>query len=371
FDPILSSDGTVACASCHAPDKGFSDASKTSKGIRGQIGGMNAPTVMNSAFNRFQFWDGRAVSLEHQAQGPVGNPIEMFDGSPEDAWHQAIKRIRGNPAYQGLFEAEFGHPATRDAAAKAIATYERTVLVGNSIHDRAELAARARAEEEESTKLDPVAKDYEKVLKEAVAAGDTHALAALGLGAKPDAAALSAAAASIANGRALFFGKARCNSCHVGETFTDHTFHNLGVGAVDGKLGPGQEGRYAALPLGAKDPSMYGAFKTPPLRGLLASQPYMHDGSERTLEDVIEFYDRGGNPNPYLDPKMRDTDAEKAYLAAQAGGPEYKGPKPALFTSGGRPIIPKKLELTPQEKKDLVNFLRALEGDPIDAVLKP
>ena len=287
FDPILSSDNTVSCSTCHSPKAGFSDASKTSKGILGKLGGMNAPTVMNSAFNRFQFWDGRAATLEHQSQGPVGNNVEMFSGDPEDAWHAAIKRVRKSPAYAGLFEKEFGHPATRDAAAKAIATYERTVLIGNAIQDRAEAAARVRAEDEESTKFDPLPKDYEKVLKETVAAKNAHALTALGL---DDPAKIPEFSKSLSNGRTLFFGKARCNSCHVGETYTDHTFHNLGVGAKDGKLLAGQEGRFAAQPIGAKDPAMYGAFKTPPLRGLLASKPYMHDGTEKTLEEVGEKF---------------------------------------------------------------------------------
>jgi cytochrome c peroxidase len=369
YDPILSSDNKVSCATCHSPDKGFSDGSRTSTGIGGKIGGATAPTVINSAFNRFQFWDGRADSLEHQSQGPVGNPIEMFAGTPEDAWHAAVSRIRKSPEYAGLFEKEFGHPATRDAVAKAIATFERTVIVGNSIQDRAEVAARARAEEEESTKYEPIPKDYEKVLNEAFAANDRHALATLGLDPKQDKGRVSEVARSIANGRTLFFNKARCNSCHVGESYTDHTFHNLGVGAADGKLKAGHEGRFAAQPIGAKDPAMMGAFKTPPLRALLASQPYMHDGSESTLEQIVEFYDRGGNANPYLDAKMRDTDAEKAYIIARASGANYSGPTPVVFTKSGSPIIPRKLGLTPEEKKDLVLFMRALEGDPIHPLL--
>lgn len=369
FDPILSSDATVSCSSCHSPKLGFSDASKTSKGIAGKIGGMNAPTVINSAFNKFQFWDGRADSLEHQSQGPVGNSVEMFAGEGVDAWHAAIKRIRSSPEYAGLFEKEFGHPATRDAAAKAIATYERTVIVGNSIQDRAEVAARVRAEDEESNKFDPQPKDYEKVINAAIAAKDEHSLKAIGVDGAKDQARVPEVAKSIANGRTLFFNKARCNSCHVGETYTDHTFHNLGVGAKDGKLLPGQEGRYGAQPLGAKDPALFGAFKTPQLRGLLASQPYMHDGSEKTLEEVVELYDRGGNVNPHLDAKMRDTEAERAYVAAKANGAKFSGPEPTVFTAGGWPIIPKKLELTPQEKKDLVLFMKALEGEPIDPLL--
>lgn len=370
YDPILSSDGKVSCSSCHSPSKGFSDASKTSTGIGQQRGGMNAPTVFNSAFNRLQFWDGRAGSLEEQAQGPVQNTVEMCDDKP-NPWHAAVKRVRASKEYAGLFEKEFGHVATRDASAKAIASYERLVLIGNAIQDRAEAAARARAIEEESTKFDPLPKDYEKVLKEAFAAKDTHALSALKLNIETDLAKVPEVAKSISNGRVLFFNKARCNSCHVGETYTDHTFHNLGVGAKDGKLPADAVGRFGALSTGHKDPAVYGAFKTPQLRGLLASQPYMHDGSEKTLEEVVEFYDKGGNANEYLDTKMRDTDAEKAYMAAKAGGPAFKGTAPTVFTSGGWPIIPKKLELTADEKKDLVLFMRALESDPVPALLLP
>ena len=368
FDSILSSDGTVSCSTCHTPKAGFSDASKTSKGINGSLGGMNAPTVINTAYNRLQFWDGRADSLEAQAQGPVQNNVEMFDGKGTP-WNEAIKRVRKAPKYAGLFEKEFGHGATRDSAAKAIATYERTVLVGNSIQDRTDLAARLRAEEEETNKFEPQPKDYEKVLKAAVEAKDTHSLKALNLKDASDADKIPALAKSINNGRLLFFGKARCNSCHVGETFTDHTFHNLGVGVVDGKIKGGQEGRYGAQALGARDSALYGALKTPGLRGLLASAPYMHDGSEKTLEAVVDFYDKGGNANEFLDAKMRDFDAEKALYASKNGGPAYKGPEAKLFTRGGWPIIPKTLGLTADEKKDLVNYMRALEGEPIDMLL--
>ncbi|WP_020468987.1 cytochrome-c peroxidase [Zavarzinella formosa] len=368
YDPILSSDGAVSCSTCHTPKAGFSDASKTSKGISGSIGGMNAPTVMNSAFNRFQFWDGRAESLEAQSQGPVQNNVEMFDGKG-NPWNEAIKRVRKSEKYATLFEKEFGHGATRDTAAKAIATYERTVLVGNSIQDRADVAARTRAEEEENNKFDPQPKDYEKVLREAFAAKDIHSLQALNLDPAADAGKIPEVAKSINNGRLLFFGKARCNNCHVGETFTDHTFHNLGVGVVDGKIKPGQEGRFAAQPIGAKDVSLYGAFKTPALRGLLASRPYMHDGGEKTLEEVVNFYDKGGNANEFLDPKMRDFEAEKVFMIANKSGAKYTGPEPKIFTRGGWPVIPKVLGLTPEEKKDLVTYMRALEGDPIDEVL--
>ncbi len=110
-------------------------------------------------------------------------------------------------------------------------------------------------------------------------------------------------AQSLNDGRALFFGKARCNSCHVGDNFTDNQFHNLGVGVKDGQLPADTLGRFATLPTGHKNPELIGAFKTPTLRHLLGTAPYMHNGSERTLEEVVEFYDRGGNANEFLDPE--------------------------------------------------------------------
>jgi cytochrome c peroxidase len=364
FDKILSSDSTVSCASCHDPKKGFGDASKTSVGIKNQVGGMNAPTVLNSGFNRLQFWDGRAASLEEQAQGPVGNPIEMFSGKGEP-WAEAVARLRAKPEYMKAFEGVFGHGPTRDAAAKAIATYERTVIIGNSLFDRAEQAMRVRVAEEEG-KLELKAVDFAKVLTAAFAAKDKPALAALGLDVEKDAAKAGEIGTRLVNGRNIYFGKARCSNCHVGDNFTDNSFHNLGVGVKDGKLDEADYGRFARLATGHKDYSQIGAFKTPGLRGLLDTAPYMHDGSEKTLEAVVDFYDRGGNANEFLDPKMRDTDAELAYIKAQATGKPYEGPKPALLNRSGLPIIPFQLKLTPQEKADLVLFMKSLQSDPVD-----
>ncbi|QVL30970.1 cytochrome C peroxidase [Telmatocola sphagniphila] len=368
FDKVISSDNSVSCSSCHEPSKGYSDMRKTSLGIAGNIGGMNAPTVFNSVYNRFMFWDGRMDTLEAQAHGPIGNPSEMFDGKGK-ALHEAVKRIRLKGDYSKRFEEVFGALPTVDSIAKAIATYERLVIIGNSLVDRAEVAMRARVEEEEGNKFEVNAKDYEKVLKEAVAKKDTNSLEAIGFDPAKDVAKIPQIAASINNGRVLFFNKARCNSCHVGENFTDYTFHNLGVGAKNGKLLEGQEGRINSQPTGHKDPSMMGAFKTPPLRGLTKSRPYLHDGSEATLEAVIDFYDRGGNVNEFLDSKMRDTQAEQAYLDAAKSGKPYTGPKPELITKSGLPIIPFKLNLTPQEKADLVLYLKALEGEALDPIV--
>jgi len=364
FDPILSSNATVSCATCHDPATGFSNHDKVSTGIFKKRGGMNSPTVMGSAYNRLQFWDGRAESLEHQAQGPVGNPVEMFDGQGEP-WDGAVTRMRKNPEYVKQFSAVFGHLPTRDAAAKAIAAYERTVIIGNSLNDRVDVAMRLRVEEEESTNTKVLPKDYAKVLKDAVAMKDKYSLDAIGF----DPNDLENVAKSLADGRTLFFGKARCANCHVGDTMTDHQFHNIGVGVVDGKLPPTLAGRFAQLPLGHKNPEAMGAFKTPTLRGLLVTKPYMHDGSEATIEATVDFYDKGGNANEFLDAKMRDLDAERAYLLAKAKGTTYEGPAVVLCGPNQKPIVPFALKLTPQEKKDLVLFLKAWQGDAVDAMV--
>lgn len=366
FDPILSSDRTVSCATCHAPEKGFTDRSPVSIGIRGNKGGVSAPTVLNSAYNTHQFWDGRAASLEDQSQGPPQNALEMFDGDGH-AWRKVVSRVREQPEMVKQFQQVFGTPPTRDAVAKAIATYERTVFSGNSIHDRAEMAMRKRVEAEETGKLELLAKDYALVLKEAFATKDALALKALKLDPEKDASQAEETAKRLASGRNLFFNKARCNSCHVGDNFTDNTFHNLGVGAKDGVLPASSAGRYAAQPPGHKNPEMFGAFKTPTLRHLVGTSPFMHDGSEKTLEEVVEFYERGGNVNEFLDVKMRDENAERAWHKAKAEGTEYKGPEVKVYN--GKPIVPLKLNLTKEEKADVVFFLRALQGDDPDPIV--
>lgn len=370
FDPVLSSDGTVSCATCHNPRLGYTDQAPVSTGIFGKKGQVSAPTVINAAYNLLQFWDGRAHSLEDQAQGPVQNPVEMFDGHG-NAWHLAVQRVRRKDDYLRRFKEAFGTEPTRDTIVKAIACYERTVLSGNSLHDRADLAMRQRVAEEEGTDFTIQAKDYEKVLREALAQKDTTALAPLGLDpSRPDdQARIPEVARRLNHGRSLFFGKARCSSCHVGDNFTDNQFHNLGVGVQNGVLPRSSFGRFAALPLGHKQADLVGAFKTPTLRSLLRTAPYMHDGSEKTLEQVVEFYDRGGNPNEYLDPKMRDFEAEKAYLLSVQQGKPYQGPKVYFFGPERRPIVPLRLNLTPEEKADLVLFLKALQGDEVDPVV--
>ncbi len=280
--------------------------------------------MFNSAYSAFQFWDGRAATLEDQSQGPVQNDVEMFDGSGT-AWEKAIHRMKADEEYVKQFKRVFGTGPTRDGAAKAIAAYERTVLSGNSIQDRAELAMRKRVDTEESGKYELKASDYADVLKAAFSSKDVNALKALKLDPEKDSDKIPSVAKALLNGRTLFFNKARCNACHVGDNFTDNTFHNLGVGVKDGKLPAGSLGRFGSAPTGHKNPEFAGAFKTPTLRHLLGTSPYMHDGSEKTLLEVIDFYDKGGNANEYLDVKMRDEDAERLLVSSEGRGQGVQG----------------------------------------------
>jgi cytochrome c peroxidase len=257
FDPRLSADNSVACATCHNPQHGWSDGRATSVGVGGQVGGRNAPTVLNTAYGRFQFWDGRAKSLEEQALGPIANPIEM-NLPVEDA----VKRLNEIEGYRRQFNEIFGSDCTPETLAKAIAAYERTILSGDAPYDR-----------------------YK--------AGDESALSEAAI-----------------RGMKLFFGKANCSACHSGPNFTDNAFHNIGIG-MD-KPDP-DKGRVVISKLEGDT----GAFKTPTLREIARTAPYMHDGSLATLEEVIEHYDKGGIPNKYLDEEIFElnlTDQEKADL---------------------------------------------------------
>ena len=259
FDKRLSSDNTVSCASCHAPDKGWSNGEATAEGVDGQRGGRSAPTIMNTAYQKFQFWDGRAGSLEEQALGPIANPIEM--NLPVE---EAVKKIAGIKGYVTQFEAVFGEPVNAENLAKAIAAFERTVLSGNAPYDQFK-------------------------------AGDDSALSE-----------------QAQVGMKLFFGKANCSGCHVGSNFTDNGFHNLGVNFLQDAPDVGRE---AISKLGGDT----GAFKTPTLRDIARTAPYMHDGSLATLEDVVEYYNKGATPNEYLDEEIFElklSDEQKAALVA-------------------------------------------------------
>jgi cytochrome c peroxidase len=295
FDPRVSKDGTISCATCHNPDRAWTDQMPVSIGIGAQTGSRSAPTVLNTVYGKSMFWDGRAPSLEGQAQGPIQNKIEMGDQS----YQAIVMRLRGIPGYVVQFKKVFGTDVTLDGIVKAIATFERTALSGGSAYDR-----------------------YIG-----------------GMGVEPDLKALSD---SQKRGMVLFGlsidnpddrfktdvvrKKANCTSCHAGFNFTDEQFHNLGIGWDDAKKELKDLGRWVISPIGAKNESERGAFKTPTLRDSEKTAPYMHDGSLKTLEAVVEHYNKGGNPNPYLDKDMP------------------------------------KLNLTDQEKQDVVAFLKALTG---------
>jgi cytochrome c peroxidase len=297
FDARLSADGTVACASCHDPDKGFTDHRNTSVGILNQVGHRNAPSILNALFNELQFWDGRAHLLEDQAKLPIVNPIEMGMKSIDDA----ARKIAAIPEYAREFGSVFGRAANPDDLARAIAAYERTQLAFDSPFDR-------------------------------FLAGEENALDA-----------------AERHGWTIFNGQGRCMSCHpinlVQPLGADNKFHNIGVSAHKSDFvalardalhkidsGNAEEVDRAALTsdlselgrfLVTKRREDVGAFKTSMLRNLLVTAPYFHDGSQDTLWDVVDHYNKGGVQNPFLDGGIqrlglseRDIDDLVAFLAS-------------------------------------------------------
>jgi cytochrome c peroxidase len=266
FDPRLSSDNTVSCATCHDPRMAWANHSPVDTGIRGRKGTRNSGTILDAAYMDFQFWDGRAKTLEEQALGPIHNPAEMGE-----TLENVIRKLTAIEGYRTGFTAVFGAGVTADGIAKAIAAFERTVLSGPSPYDK-----------------------YRD--------GDRSAMTEAAV-----------------RGMRIFNGKARCRTCHGGPMFSDQGFHNIGVGMDRPEPDIGREAV-------TKDPKDRGRFKTPSLRNVALTWPYMHDGSVGTLADVVAFYDRGGVANPALD----------------------------IF------VMP--LGLTDGERKDLVAFLEALTG---------
>jgi cytochrome c peroxidase len=252
FDTRLSRDGTIACASCHDPERAFSDGRPVAIGVFNRIGRRNAPALVNRGYGRAFFWDGRAPTLEEQVLQPIQDPSEMDMTLPE-------------------VSARVGVPVAE--LSRSLAAFVRSLLSGNSAFDRFVNGDRAALTAEQQAGLE------------------------------------------------LFRGKANCTACHVGPTFTDEQLHNTGVAWRDGRLldegGFGVTGRL----------NDRGAFKTPTLRDVARTAPYMHDGGLFTLSDVIDYYDRGGNENPGLDGELRPlrlTPADKtsllAFLSALNGG---------------------------------------------------
>ena len=236
FDPRLSGNNWISCATCHNPVLGFTDGlPRMLGGPASKEGGRNSPTIINSAYNELQFWDGRAATLEEQALGPIQNPNEMFE-----TLDNVVKKLSGIPGYVKAFKEVFGTGVTADGIAKAIAAFERTIVFANSPFDKYTL-------------------------------GDEHAMSE-----------------SAKRGMNLFNNKAECIKCHNGPNFTDNKFHNIGVPA-DGPLKE-DLGRYNVT----KVETDKGAFKTSTLRNIAETGPYMHNGFFPTLFEVVQFYNGGG-----------------------------------------------------------------------------
>ena len=266
FDPRLSKDQTRACATCHHPSQGWAGNKPAATGAGGRA--RNAPTIANRILGGSQFWDGRVKTLEEQALVAIVNPSEMGFSPAETS-----SRLNGIEGYRLQFEAVFGGPATPERISKALAAFERTILSGESKNDVYERALPFLERE-------PSDGEYLVPRKEAL-----------------DAEAKQRMSESALRGRALFFDKAKCSTCHAGQDMTDELFHNLGVG-MDRK--DADLGRFVVTQV-EKDK---GAFKTPTLRNVARTAPYMHDGSLPTLRAVVDHHDKGGTKNPWLSDEL-------------------------------------------------------------------
>lgn len=296
----VSADNSVACNTCHSPRNGFTTHTETSRGVGDQLGKRNAPSILNAMFYKSMFWDGRAASLEEQATLPILNPVEMGQKDPQEV----VAKLAAIPKFVDAFQQVFGRPPNWEDMGKALAAFERTRLSTEAPFDR-------------------FLRGDEKALNE-----------------------------SQRRGWVLFLGRARCGSCHTYDParplFGDNRFHNTGVGArkqdfnqlatraAGSAAGDKAEIDKLALETDYSELGRFlvtqkrgdiGAFKTPFLRDVLLTGPYMHDGSLETLWDVVQFFNKGGERNPFLD----------------------EGMKPLGLTAG--------------EIDDLVNFLGSLTSD--------
>jgi cytochrome c peroxidase len=283
FEPRLSGNGTVACATCHDPDRAFTDGRPVSVGIHGRVGQRNAPTILNAFYNKHQFWDGRVTTLEQQAALPITNPSEMGSVSIGDA----VSRIASDKDYQAQFTQAFGRGVNEQDLLSAIADYERTLASFDSPFDH-------------------------------FIAGEANAISD-----------------SAKRGWELFNTKARCHLCHAltedqrdTTLFIDNDFHNIGIGILRHRVGPLAQQAESELAQGhlsdidaaaitsemsalgrflvTKKQSDIASFKTPGLRNLLVTGPYFHDGSMQTLWDVMDHYNKGdGITDPWLDKDMQ------------------------------------------------------------------
>jgi cytochrome c peroxidase len=297
FDTRLSADNTVSCASCHDPAQGYAKETQFGVGIEGQTGGRNSPVAYNRILSGPQFWDGRAPTLEAQAIGPIANPIEM--GNTHEACVETLKGIEG---YQKQFDAVFEDGVTIENVGKAIASFERVIVTGPAPWDYyTQLANFEKGYADDIADLDELKEDDEELYDEYMAlksASEAHPISE----------------SAVRGGNLFFSDKAGCTACHVGANFADEKYHNLGVGM---HVEEPDVGRFSETSAAIDT----GAFKTPTVRNVSLSAPYMHDGSQKTLLEVVEWYAKGGHPNDHLSKNV------------------------------------KKLELTDQDKQDLVNFM--------------
>ncbi|MCI0508124.1 MAG: c-type cytochrome [Gammaproteobacteria bacterium] len=265
FDPRLSGSNWISCSTCHNPTMGWSDGLPTAIGEGQQKLKRATPTILNTAFNFLQMWDGRFSSLEEQALGPIASKDEMNQDPDE-----LVKELKAISGYVELFNEAFpGQGVTKETVAASLASFQRTIVSGEAPFDR-------------------------------WINGDEDAIS---FAAK--------------RGFKLFEGKAHCSTCHSGYNFTDDGFHNIGLKSKD-------PGRHAVVPL----PVTKGAFKTPTLRDVAKTAPYMHNGQYVTLEEVIDHYVRGGDDKSNLSPNFKAAELDEA------------------------------------EKQDLKEFLKTLTGQP-------
>ncbi len=259
FDPILSEDRSVSCASCHQPHLGFASADVVSTGIHGKRGRRNAPSILNTVYRDSLFWDGRTKTLEEQALEPIQNPLEMGSDLGE-----IVRRLQTDSEYRKLFAAAFSQEPSAELLAQALASFQRVLLSGDHGVDR-------------------------------FRAGEFKALTT-----------------EERNGMWIFESKGGCWRCHSGANLTDEGFHNTGVSW--GKE-PLDLGRFEITDVEYHR----GQFKTPSLRSVALTAPYMHDGSIKTLREVVDFYNDGGVPNPHLDNTINPlnlTEREREFLTA-------------------------------------------------------
>ena len=246
FERRLSRTKKLACAGCHNPKRGFTDRRDVSVGVFGRKGSRNIPTLVNRGYGKSFFWDGRTTTLEEQVLKPIEDPKEM-----DMTLGEVVARLKKKRRYREEFQEAFGREINPADLARALASYLRTISSGDSPFDR-------------------------------YIYGDREALSE-----------------QARQGLRIFRGKGNCTACHLGPTFTDEQFHNTGVAWRDGKFL--DDGRFRIT--GGIEHK--GKFKTPTLREVGRTAPYMHDGSLTTLEDVVDFYDDGGRKNPNIDPELR------------------------------------------------------------------